>query len=1077
MFLLIYLISGAAALLYEVLWLRLLTLSVGHTAAAVGILLAAFMGGLAFGAWGAGRAAGSFPPARALRTYAVLEIGIAASALLLPLVLTSARPLLVWAYAGEGGRLFDMVMGLLALVLLAVPAAAMGATYPLAVRWVETPGPKGPGLHAAGSLYAANTAGAAIGAALAGFVLLPALGMFGTTLVGVGLNIVAAAGAIVLATRASGANLSGSPGGPDPSTPLGAGKARPTSLVRLAFVAAAVAGLVSLLFQVTWTRILAMVLGPTTYAFGAMLVAVIAGMAVGSTFVAVRVSRRGVTPQGVVTLCGAALVAAAAAALAAGFVVDRVPLMMAAAVSRPDVTFDAVFLRQVLLIIALQMPMTIALGAVFPLTLAMTTSGTAGSEADRSEADTAPKRVSNLYAINTCGAIAGALLGSFVLIPVAGLQGAIRIGAGLLLAAGWAVFRVGPTQADEIQRQRRRGSLVFSAVAAGVAIAALLMPSWNPARLANGGYRYAAALAEGDIETGLEAGQLVYYREGAAGTVSVRQVPGALSLAIDGKVDASNAADMLTQKLLAHLPLLLHPDPRRVGIIGLGSGVTVGAALTHPVERVDVVEISPQVVEASRFFARENHDALDDPRTRLVVGDGRAHLHLTPDRYDVIISEPSNPWMAGVATLFTREFFLAARARLAPGGLLTQWAHTYSISLEDLQSIVVTFLSVFPDGTAWLVADSDLLLIGGAGPIPALDAGIDPAWARPGVGMDLAEVDVRNPLSVLSLYVAGGEALQRFAGDAAVQTDDRLQLEYTAPRAVYGRFQQANVARLRAVAASAPTPPAVARAAAAATAGDRRDRGLMQLRANAADAAFLDLRDAVRLAPDDPAALNGFARAASRSGRLREAEQALAAAGALVQLSVVQSALGKSDEATESARQAVLATPGRAAALLQLASMYADRGSDEALERLLLVARQATTESAVHLYIRARLAYLRGDFTQVVEAGRQLASLTPADVNVFNLLASAHAALEQYDRARVALETSRRLAPTDPGVRVNLGTVALRSGDAGAAVQHFSDALFLSPVLRPALDGLAEALDRQGSTARAAGIRARAATP
>ncbi len=1064
MFLLIYLISGAAALLYEVLWLRLLTNSVGHTAAAVGILLAAFMGGLAVGAWGAGRAAGSLPPARALRTYAVLEIGIGACALLLPLVIAAARPALVWAYAGEGGRLFDTAMGILALALLAVPAAAMGATYPLAVRWMEKPGPKGPGLHVAGTLYAANTAGAAIGAALTGFVLLPALGMFGTTLVGVGLNVLAAGGALALALH----------GETDPSPPFGAGKARPAyevqaavSLPRLALVAAAVAGLVSLLFQVAWTRILAMVLGPTTYAFSAMLVAVIAGMAIGSTIVAALMPR---TPSRAAAWSGAALVAAAAAALAAGFVVDRVPLMMAAAVSRPDVTFDAVFLRQVLLVVALQMPMTIALGAVFPLTLAMTRSGAAGSEAAGPETDAAPARASTLYAINTCGAIAGALLGSFVLIPAAGLQGAIRIGAGLLLAAGWAVMRLGAGR-------RRTGTLVRSAVAAGVAIAALLMPPWNPARLANGGYRYAAALAEGDIATGLEAGQLVYYREGAAGTVSVRQVPGALSLAIDGKVDASNAADMLTQKLLAHLPLLLHPNPRRVGIIGLGSGVTLGAALTHPVERVDVVEISPQVVEASRFFARENHDALDDPRTRLVVGDGRTHLHLTPDRYDVIISEPSNPWMAGVATLFTREFFLAARERLAPGGLLTQWAHTYSISQEDLQSIVATFLSVFPDGTAWLVAESDLLLIGGAGPIPALDAGIAAAWARPGVAMDLAEIDVRNPLSVLSLYVAGGQRLRRFAGNAVIQTDDRLQLEYTAPRAVYGRFQQANVDSLRAAAGSAPLPPSIARAAAAATAGDLRDRGLMQLRANAADLAFLDLRDAVRLAPDDVSALNGFARAASRSGRLREAEEALASVGALVQLSVVQSALGKSDDATESARQAVLVTPGSPAALMQLASMYADRGSDEALERLLALAEQASTERAVHLYIRARLAYLRGDFTQVVEAGRELASLTPADVNVFNLLASAHAALEQYDLARVALETSRRLAPTDPGVRVNLGTVALRSGNAGAAVQHFSEALFLSPALRPGLDGLAEALDRQGHTARAAGIRARAAAP
>ena len=169
---------------------------------------------------------------------------------------------------------------------------------------------------------------------------------------------------------------------------------------------------------------------------------------------------------------------------------------------------------------------------------------------------------------------------------------------------------------------------------------------------------------------------------------------------------------MLTQRLLAHVPLLLHPDPKRVAILGLGSGVTLGSALTHPIERADVLEISPEVVDAARYFDAENHQATLDPRTRVIVGDGRTHLLLTRERYDVIVSEPSNPWMAGIASLFTREFFQAARARLRPGGVLCQWAHTYDISTDDLQSIVATFLSVFPDGTLWLVGDGDVLLVG-----------------------------------------------------------------------------------------------------------------------------------------------------------------------------------------------------------------------------------------------------------------------------------------------------------------------------------------------------------------------------
>src|SRR5262249_917863 len=183
-----------------------------------------------------------------------------------------------------------------------------------------------------------------------------------------------------------------------------------------------------------------------------------------------------------------------------------------------------------------------------------------------------------------------------------------------------------------------------------------------------------------DLESALKAGTLVYYGDGAASTVSVKRLAGTLSLSVDGKVDASSGGDMLTQKMLAHLPMLLHAGPRRICIIGLGSGVTLASALLHPSTIVDVAEISPQVVEASRLFSDDNHRALDDPRTHLILGDGRTHLTLSNQEYDVIISEPSNPWMAGVAALFTREFLTSIRAHLTPDGILCQWAHTYNIS-------------------------------------------------------------------------------------------------------------------------------------------------------------------------------------------------------------------------------------------------------------------------------------------------------------------------------------------------------------------------------------------------------------
>ena len=333
-----------------------------------------------------------------------------------------------------------------------------------------------------------------------------------------------------------------------------------------------------------------------------------------------------------------------------------------------------------------------------------------------------------------------------------------------------------------------------------VLIAIAIVPQWDPALLSSGAYKYASQLRGSNLESALTAGELLSYREGSTGTVAVRRLTGTISLAIDGKVDASNAGDMLTQRMLAHVPLLLHPDPKRVAIIGLGSGVTLGSALRHPISDATVLEISPEVVAASSFFEDENHRALATRAPASIVGDGRTHLMLGTQTYDVIVSEPSNPWMAGIASLFTREFFDGARARLAPGGMLCQWAHTYDISNADLRSIVATFLSVFPNGTLWLVGDADVLLVGSTEPLDTRIDGIAAAMQRPGVAEDLASIGVTRPFSVTSLFVAEGEALKAWANGAPLQTDDRSALEFSGTAQHFrnrARRQRVGAARAR----------------------------------------------------------------------------------------------------------------------------------------------------------------------------------------------------------------------------------------------------------------------------------------
>ena len=1064
MFVLLYLLSGATALLYEVAWLRLLTMTMGHTTGAVGAVLAAFMGGLALGAWLAGRVTPGLAATPALRVYAALEIGIAVCALAIPFALGALRPLLVSAYAGgSGGALFGITRVVASIVLIALPAAAMGASFPVGVIAVRDPGsgirdPKrakrardarnrnSTSARETAALYAANTIGAAIGAALTGFVLLPAVGLFETTLVGVALNAVSAGGALAL-------SRTGEPANPNPSNPL-----NPLNpMAHLAGTTIAISGFVALVYEVVWTRVLAMTLGPTTYAFSAMLVAFIAGLAIGSAIASASLPR---IRRPAVWL-GIALMLAAASALMASAIVDRLPLTIARTAGGADANFTSVFAVDVSLAVAIQLPMTIALGAAFPFAIAVASSAEAMAGA-----------AAFIYTCNTAGAIVGALAASFVLIPRAGLQ--ISLQGASMVAVLVAVLPIW----SAASRRLRTAAVIGAAV---LIASGLFLPRWDHARLANGGYRLAPALAAGDIATALEAGDLLYYREGAAGTVSVRRLLGVTSLAIDGKVDASNGADMLTQKLLAHLPLLLHENPRSVYIIGLGSGVTLGAALRHPIEQATVSEISPEVVAASTYFAQENRDALHDRRTRLITGDGRSHLLLSDDRYDVIVSEPSNPWMAGVSTLFTREFFESARVHLRPGGILCQWAHTYNISDADLRSIVATFLSAFPDGSAWLVGASDLLLIGSTSPLRALDGGIGRAWNRAGVAEDLADVEARDPFSVLTLFIGRGRELQRYAAAASVQSDDRLSLEYSAPRAIYGRYQTTNVDRLRDVAVRSELPAAIASVRAHATAADWRGRAAMQMKADAPAIALLDYAEALKITPDDPDTLAGYMRAAAESGQLDAAEMYLRnriaardSSAVNVELSRVRARRGDFEGAVATAQHGAALDPSNDRALDQLVTVLADSRNDAALEQLVTLLVRTGATRPVTLYAQMRLANVRGKFAQATAFGERL---TTGDRDAengardFNLLGVAYDSLGDHDRARRAFEASLRIAPRAPAVLMNLGLTELRSGHPDVAEKRFSEALFLAPTLAPALDGLAQALEEQGKATRAADIR------
>ncbi len=610
-----------------------------------------------------------------------------------------------------------------------------------------------------------------------------------------------------------------------------------------------------------------------------------------------------------------------------------------------------------------------------------------------------------------------------------------------------------------------------------------ISPPWDRELLASGPYLYAAYVPKDlDLVALLRAGTLLYYRDGASSTVSVKRLTGTTTLAVDGKVDASNRSDMLTQKLLAHLPLLLHDRPRSVGIIGLGSGVTLGAALRHPIERADVVEISPEVVEASRQFQAENHGALADPRTHLIVGDGRSHLLLSRRQYDVIVSEPSNPWIAGVASLFTREFFLAARARLAPGGIICQWAHTYNISDRDLRSIVATFTSVFPDGTLWLVGEDDILLVAGTDPLDGRLENIARYWTRPGVAEDLADVGVVEPFSIYSLYAAGPDELSRYTAEAPLLTDDRMALEFSGPRELFSRSAAGNSATLGALLVPGAAPLVVRSQREAAGSLGWRHRADMLFKADVYGMAYDDYTHALRLDVDDAAALDGLVRTALRTGRALDAlgwVKGLTADRAptldgLVATSKLLAASGSNQAAIEAARQAADLRPPHPEGLEQLASLFAAASDVDHLDGVVEGLRRLAPGRAPTEYYAAVAAFLRGDAAEAVRLADRAMALDPEFAPVHDLAGAAYTKLGQLAPAREAFQASLRADAHDSTAYTNLGLVELAAGNPAAAADHFAEALWLTPDSATAREGLARSRQAAPDTAPRSGPAARA---
>lgn len=727
-------VSGLCALVYQTVWMREFRLVFGASTLAGAAVLAIFMGGLGAGAAILGKRSDAHE--HPLRFYGMLEIGIALSAALTPWLIDLVRV----AYVASGGSI--VLRFALAALVLALPTFLMGGTLSAAARSVAGDS----GRRSVALLYAMNTAGAVTGAVVAGFVLLEHYGNRGTLFAAAALNL--AIGLLARFSKATPPRISEEP----------RGTLRPALPRTIVCAAAATTGFVFLLMELVWYRMLSPLLGGTTFMFALVLAMALAGIGIGGGLYA---RWRG----SALATSGGLAVALALEALVLGLpyaIGDRIALL---ALSLHDVpTFAAQVAGWALVTAIVVLPAAIVSGVQFPLLIALLGQGREGVGRD----------VGSAYAWNTAGAIGGAIAGGFALIPYLGATGCWRLSVALLVALA-AVFA---------WRSQKTSHLMYATLAGGTAVLALFAAGptavWRHSGIGAGRAPRMESAAEARTWMNSVRRTLLTDAEGRESSIALLRDDD-LGLIVNGKSDGSARRDAGTQVMAGMIAALLHPNPRTAMIVGLGTGTTAGWLAALPsIQRVDVVELEPAVIRLAREYARVNHDALDNPKVHVAAGDARETLLVSRARYDVIFSEPSNPYRAGVASLYTREFYEAAGARLERGGIFAQWVQTYSIDAHTARTIYATLTSVFPYVQTWTTNPGDVVLLASREPLTVDADALRRRLARePFRGATHAAWRVESAEGVLAHFIANEQVAAAFSKDArALNTDDRPVIEF-----------------------------------------------------------------------------------------------------------------------------------------------------------------------------------------------------------------------------------------------------------------------------------------------------------
>lgn len=773
--LLCFFFSGATGLIYEVIWAKYLTLFIGNTTYTHTIVIATFMGGLALGSYLIGKFADRVE--RPLAFYAYLELSIALYAIIFPQLIVFLEGLYFSFLQGRelGTAVTVAAKLLLALGILLIPTLLMGGTLPMLSRVMARSYDQVG--RSVSILYFINSLGGVAGTLVAGFVLIVTLGLSGTIYFGAIANTLLGllALSIDFAQRSDRSTEQREEHVTEQKEVTNNENSAPLSntLINLAIAGIFLSGFTSMIYELVWIRLFSAVLGSSTYSFSLMLAAFISGLAIGSLLISRWMPKRATA----IWWFGLLEVAIAVGVMLSFPLYPRLYyyfLNLLSIFSPTEIGYWGFQLSKYFLCFFIMFVPTIAFGATLPLI----------STLCNTEFSRLARQIGNIYSINTLGTLFGAFLTGLLLIPVVGLKGSLQIGIVLNLIIGLVIMAM--------PMANRPARSIFTLIAALVLVAGFfgLTRSWQPLAFIDQNYTR-SEVPKGDFASFLKRRQeiykLLYYNEDTNANVAVFNFDHRLiSLSTNGKIDGSTGMDdMYTQVLLGQFPMFMHPDPKQVLVVGLGTGVTVGSILTHPVEQLECVEITKGVIDAAHYFKDVNLNVMEDKRMKIRIDDAKSVLKTSNKNYDVIVSEPSNVWRAGIGNLFSTEYFQECRNHLNPGGVMAQWIQVYHMDNETLKVILRTFKEVFPYIYIFHTLD-DFILVGSPTPITPNFPAWETRLQQQQIKSILARINITSLTHLLGFQIVGPDTVDRLTReDGPVNSDYFPYLEYKAPKAQF----------------------------------------------------------------------------------------------------------------------------------------------------------------------------------------------------------------------------------------------------------------------------------------------------